>query len=374
MPEAIGLATTSPERGLVERVGVDPASALGRARAALGARAHAEARAVAEEALETSDAPAERDALAFIAGRAAAAIGDANAAVAHFDRVIQAHGPLEDWAALARAELLRTIDPARAAAEATRLAAKGFAGAARARRVAALALLDAERFEEATRLLRAELEAHEDRSAGAAVAMPLADHLASRDDHASREEALALYRRVATRAPSAELGRRASAKAEAVLASLPHSRRAALSELADADRMAEARGHYDAMRHQAARNAYRAIARTTTDVAVRCEARLMEGSALERARERREAAPILSEVAERCADPEIRATALYRAGRSLQAVGERDAALERYLALPASVPGHRLADDGYFLAARLLDAQGETARARELLERLIREL
>src|SRR5690606_22468305 len=119
--------------------------------------------------------------------------------------------------------------------------------------------------------------------------------------------------------------------------------------------LAEAHALYRGLRYDDAARAFRRIAARTSDDAVRCEARLHEGSALERARDRRRAAPILASVADDCADPDLRATARYRAGRAYQAAGERDAALAQFLALPRERPEHRLADDGLVLAARLVE-------------------
>jgi soluble lytic murein transglycosylase len=358
-------------RGLVraDAAHVDSDSPLGQARAALAAGDAARARALADAA-DSSERPLEAGLLFWVAGRAAAQAGDAEGAKVCFATVAEAADhPLAPWAALEHAELLRSTDPAAAAEEAGRLVLD-WPGATRARQLEALALLDAGRADEALPKLRALVAETPDRIGAATVGMPLAALLAARPEADARVEALALYRRVATRAPRARVGVEAAQLATRVLATLPDALREALARIPDEDRLAEADALYESMRHEAAAAAYREIAESTEDREVLCRARLMQGRALERARDRHEAAALLADVAERCVAPDVRAWARYKAGRTLQAIGEREAALAHFLALPDETPAHRLADDGLFLAARLYEDEGEATEARALLERL----
>src|SRR5699024_7327294 len=95
------------------------------------------------------------------------------------------------------------------------------------------------------------------------------------------------------------------------------------------------------------------------DTSIRCQARLMEGRSWQRARDRQKAAEILEGVLEDCEDSNVRMWAHYKAGRSLQAIGEYNAALAHFLALPDEDPTHRLADDGLILAGRLYAREGD---------------
>ncbi|MCB9635345.1 MAG: transglycosylase SLT domain-containing protein [Sandaracinus sp.] len=280
--------------------------------------------------------------------------------------------PLAPWAGLRLAEALEAEAPAEALSLASALSAVDYPGQRRAQAVAArarLALAEAEA-PDALRALLAEVPAH---VGGASVAMPLADRLAGSESVAEREEALALYRRVASRAPRADVGREAAAKAERVLASLPSERRRALARPSVEDRFAEAEALYQSMQHDAAEHAFAALARELrgVDEAKRCEAEGRQGAAMVRQRERVEAAALLADVATRCDDPDVKAWARYRAGRALFQVNRADAAREQLTALEREVPTHSLADDARFRLALVERDRGQLDAAAALLEELV---
>jgi soluble lytic murein transglycosylase len=176
---------------------------------------------------------------------------------------------------------------------------------------------------------------------------------------------------VATRAPASDVGRDALARADALLASFPADRRAALATLGREDLFARADALFNAMRHEEAEQAF-AEAVSALDPAdpERCRARLMQGKALVRRRARDEAAAHMEAVAHDCADDDVRAWALYDAARAHALRGRHDAALTLHLKLAAEIPSHRLADDALFRAALSLEARGDAAGARALLERV----
>src|SRR5512139_55447 len=222
-----------------------PGSPLAEARAALDAARWADARRIAEGALRGSS-PEERGRLSWVAAAAAKGAGDSAGELAHLATLASSAHPLARWARLRRATALETTDPARAALEAAPLTADAWPGRWRARVIEARALVASGRPEAAVPKLRALVEETPGHVGAATPGMPLAAILAARPDAESREEALRLYRRVATRAPGASVGREAEAAAARVLETLPEGRRSAHSALSLDDRMARAEALYGA--------------------------------------------------------------------------------------------------------------------------------
>jgi len=346
-PASIRAPEDGARAAVLAQLESQPAQALAAAEAALAGAADA----------EDPDARDERVLLHWLAARAADAVEREDAVEAHL-RAVTDH-PLARWATLKRAERLRERNPAAAAELAATLTEERWAGRWRARVTEALALAAAEDWEAAVPEMRA-LVAETDPNVGAAtVGMPLAAHLASlEDDPAAREEALHLYRRVATRAPRARVGQRAAELAEAVLATLPDDRREELAEIPLADRFHEAESLYGAMRHRDAERAFEAIARSLdreTHAMERCEAELMQGRAMLRRRQRREGAPWMVAVAERCESTDVKAWARYLAGRALTQLGQRSEARAQFASLLEEAPAHRLADDALYRSALIAD-------------------
>lgn len=298
--------------------------------------------------------------LRWIGAAAASGQGDHARAHAFWQAIAQSDHVLAPLAALRWAEALEDALPSDATPEQVQPAldaiapavAADFANQDRARRAQARLQLRAG-VEGASDTIRTILRGMSAHIGGASVAMPLAEHLANSDEVAHREEALALFRRVATRAPKANVGRQAAARAEQVLATLPRERREALAAPSVEDRFAEAEALYQSMHHRDAERAYAALARSLEDPLLRCQAELEEGKAMLRRRARREGSAHMHGVAERCTDTDVRAWARYKAGRAYTQIDQRDAALAEFAALVREAPDHRLTDDAYYRAALL---------------------
>ncbi len=347
-------------------VAVDPGSPVGRVRAALaGGEAEAALR-LAEEALGESRSLDEAARLHWLAATAAAARGD-EAARRHREMLAGVRHPLARWARLRLAESLAEAAPEQAAPLVQGLTGE-WAGQRAARVVEALALARSGRVDEAVPKLRALVGEAADHVGAATPGMPLAEILAARDDPAAREEALALYRRVATRAPLTSVGQQAAVLAEAVLASLPEERRAALGELPIEDRYARADAFFRSMHHEDAERLFgELVSALPGDHELRCQARLMQGKAMIRRRERDRGAEHMERVAAECADPDTQAWARYYAARAHAQRGRNAQAIAQYARLLEEAPEHRLADDALFRTALSALAQGDEEA---MLERL----
>ncbi len=247
-----------------------------------------------------------------------------------------------------------------------------FSGQTWARSIYARALLLTGDSERAIPLLRTIVAETPDNIGAATAGMPLAAHLAQSEDVAEREEALALYRRVYTRAPKARVASRAESAAEGVLESLPEERQRILRVLPLADQLARAHALYGAMDHNGAERAFASAARRARrDDPRRCEARLMQGKAIVRVRsERARGAEVLQEVVRECSDPDVRAWARYKAARALTQVGENATAIRLYDAILDETPAHRVADDALYRSALLHGGAGRDARMIERLRAL----
>lgn len=324
-------------------------SSVAQVRALLDADRATEARRVAETALPASR-PEVAGRLRWLAARAAG--DDSGAALPHLLLLSESTHPLSRWAQLRRAALLEEDEPADAVAAALPLTIDAWAGQRQARTIHARALAATGDVAAAMPFLRALVAETADNVGAASAGMPLAAILEGSDDVALREEALGLYRRVYTRAPGARVGREAGEKAEALLATLPQERRDALRQIPAEDLYVRAEALYNSMRHERAEQAFAIVAaQLRDDPERRCEARLMQGKAMIRRRQRREGAAHMTAVAEQCASVDVKAWARYRAGRAHAALGERQEALTQYAALEREAPAHRLADDALYRAA-----------------------
>ncbi|MFK7988236.1 MAG: transglycosylase SLT domain-containing protein [Sandaracinaceae bacterium] len=281
--------------------------------------------------------------------------------------VADAEHPLAPWATLTRAQMRVSVDAAGAAEEVAPLVEMDWAGRSQARDLYAAALVEAGDVETAEPLLRTLLaEAPED-SAAAALAMPLAELLASSEDEARKIEALALFRRVAMHAPLSSSGREAAERADAVLSELSRAERRARAEPTPEEALARAEALAAAMRHADAETAFHEVAARAEDDELECRARYGEGRAIYYRRQRRRAAEHLSAVARECEAPEVRAWARYLSGRGFTSAGERELAVEQYTLLEREVSEHSLADDARYRAALIaFDAGDETTMVSKL--------
>jgi len=381
----------------------DPSSPVGRVRDALARGEPEEAMARADAALRDARSMQEAGRLRWLLATAALRLAEAEAAPARTGAGTvpqassitpeQAHAvarrelemlagvqhPLSRWARLRLAELLLDTSPDLAIPIAAPLI-DDWAGGDRARMLEALALARAGRHDEAVPKLRA-LVAETPGHVGAATpGMPLAAILATREDPRDREEALQLYRRVATRAPLATVGEEAARRADEVLATLPPDRRAALATLPVADRLVRAEALFGATRYDraeqeaadlAAELAREAVPEAAAEpegrLATRCRARLLQGKAMLRRRERDRGAEHMQSVADDCAEPDVRAWARYHAGKAHAQRNRHERAMEQYAKLEEESPSHRLADDARYRGALSALANGDEPG---MLERL----
>jgi len=350
---------------------VRPAGALAQTRAALDGGDMARARSLAAAAAALTRDPVELSELRWLSVEAAEGAGDAAGARSGLEALANTPSPLQRWATLRLAKAVAEEDPARAAALTTPLLQERWAGQLRARRIAAQALAQTDA-EAAVPLLRQLVIEADSDSGAASPGMPLAAILTQRGDEASLVEALSLYRRVASRAPLADVGHEAEAKAQAVLARLPAERRTELAHPPVDMLLARAQALYGALRNNEAEEAYAAVANATTDPSLRCEADFMRAKAVLRRRARSEGATLMEAVAGRCT-ADVQARALYAAAQAHDALGERADSIRLYTQLEQVAPQHRLADDAHLMRALALrgagDEEGFLRRLAEMPER-----
>jgi len=317
----------------------------------------ARARSLAAAAAALTRDPVELSELRWLSVEAAEGAGDAAGARSGLEALANTPSPLQRWATLRLAKAVAEEDPARAAALTTPLLQERWAGQLRARRIAARALAQTDA-EAAVPLLRQLVIEADSDSGAASPGMPLAAILTQRGDEASLVEALSLYRRVASRAPLADVGHEAEAKAQAVLARLPAGRRTELAHPPVDMLLARAQALYGALRNNEAEEAYAAVARATTDPSLRCEADFMRAKAVLRRRARSEGATLMEAVAGRCT-ADVQARALYAAAQAHDALGERADSIRLYTQLEQVAPQHRLADDAHLMRALALRGAGD---------------
>lgn len=278
---------------------------------------------------------------------------------------------LKHWARLRLTERLRETDPAAAAASASILMAEPLFRE-RAERLLALSLYESGRPEEAEPLLRALVAESAPGSAALTYAMPLATILAAKPDLASQKEALSLYRRVMTRAPThgdADLARSAAAS---VLANMPSPQRIALARLTADEAFAEAEALAGARQYSRAAEAFSAIAkRFRGDRKMECDARLGQGKALYSANKRDKALTMFEDIVRLCPRKEHQTAARYHAGRTQLRRGKYKEAITHYDALARDYPAHRLADDALLASAIAFVDLDDIASARDRLKRLL---
>lgn len=107
------------------------------------------------------------------------------------------------------------------------------------------------------------------------------------------------------------------------------------------------------------------------DKEAECRARVVAGRALRKTRRYREAVDALRPVLEGCATgSESWAAGLYTLGTAASGI-DSSLALDAFLRLEASMPESDLSDDALFLAAGILERQGDLEGARRLLRRVV---
>ncbi|MET0385441.1 MAG: transglycosylase SLT domain-containing protein, partial [Polyangiales bacterium] len=278
---------------------------------------------------------------------------------------------LAKWARLRLAERLRDRDPNAAVAYSEGLMREEMFKT-RAEQMMVLALFDAGRYVEAEPLLRSLVNEAPEKSAALTFSMPLATIVSAKGDIASQKEALALYRRIATKAPLSESANQARAAADKLLAAMPAPTRIALSQLTADEAFAEAEALADGREYIRAAERFGALAkRFPGDKKIVCDARLGQARALFNARKRDQALVVFEDVARICATAEHRATAHFQAGKVMLRKGDPRAAIMHYDAVANEFPEHKLADDSLLAAASAFHDLGDADGERTRLQRLI---
>ncbi len=319
-----------------------------------------QAQAFAEGGLPS--APAHHKAsLHWLAAAAAFAQGNDESGVGHLTTVSHLRDPLARWAQLRLASILASTDPSMAAALARPLT-DDWTGQQTARLLEATALIDAKQSEEGIAKLRTLVAEAPSHVGAASPGMPLARILEKKGDLASKEEAFALYRRVATRAPLTRVGEEARQAAEQLLNTLPADRKRELATVEG--QFEEANALFQARQYAKAEVILSTLVKNLpADDPRRCEARLLRAKSVLKRRDRDRGGPMMEAVARKCADADIKAWARYYAGRAYGRLGRWSDAMAQYAALEAEAPTHRLADDASFYSALCDIERGRTSAA-----------
>jgi soluble lytic murein transglycosylase len=353
-PDTVRLDESSPERQI---------------QAALENKENARAREIGEAALLKAG-PSQRGRLLWLLARSGPA---PDAIREQLSELKRSEHPLGRWAGLRLVEGILTHTPAQAATLAEDLT-EGWAGAARARQLQAIAYYKSGNFARAEPLLRELVERSPDDSASANLTLPLADILSKRSDLKSLKQALSLCRRVSARAIGSDTAsvKRADELAKLVLTRMSRKDRALLSQPTIAEELARGEALMNAKNYEAAVAQYDKLAkRVRGDRESHCKIELEAGRALFYKRDRDLAAKRLAPLSNRCRDPEIKAWSRYYAGSARQRTGDPMGAITEYEALLRQTGKHAVADDAlHHLAVAYQDAGDEVAM-RKTLERLI---
>jgi soluble lytic murein transglycosylase len=326
-----------------------------------------EARHIAQKAIVNAKEPS-LGRLRWLLAKATPDIAEARVPLT---ALAQSGHALSNWARLRLTDRLKDRDPTAAAESAEILLAQPLFRT-RAEQLLALSLVAANRPQEAEPLLRALVAESQERSGAAAYVMPLASILAAKSDDVSRKEALSLYRRVITRAPTSAAADQARPLAQAVLSSLPAVQRNALADLTADQAFIEAEALSSAREYRRSADRYLAIAqRFRGDPKSVCDARLGQGKALFAASKRDEALTVFEDVARLCTGAEARASAHFQAGRVLLRRGDPSGAIVHYDAVARDFPAHPLADDALLAASSAFVDLGDNASARARLRQLL---
>ena len=327
---------------------------------------YSKARHLAESSLPSSKTPV-RGRLLWLAAQASLEVGSKTAAIQYLAKLSSSSHPLSRWATLKHAQLIEYTDPAKASAEAARIN-DDWSGGHAARTLQARALVRAGKPNDAIPRLRKLVQQAPRHVGGASAAIPLAKLLEKRGDTKSLLEALELYRRVASRAPLAAVGKDAQKRADALLERLPSASKKKKATPRAHDRFAQANALYNSQRYKKAEAAFGRLARSLPHAsALRCESRLMQGKAMLKQRKRPEGSSLLVQVAEVCSEDDVKAWSRFLGGRALGRIGKWKAAVEQYRLLQKETPKHSLADDAAFRSAKVQLELGSPKKAKKEL-------
>lgn len=206
----------------------------------------------------------------------------------------------------------------------------------------------------------------------AEISVKLAQALVAKQpaELAEREEALRLVRRVALEQPAGASGKAARSLEQAILASLPAERQAALAR-SSGEELVLISALLDAGRTKDAESALSELLRRP-DVKGReivCKTASLDGK-IKGKRKQRDAAVVAWADAIQSCEGEQRAAALYNGGSASASAGNHSEALARFDQLEKEFPKNRLADDARLKGALEALELGDEARFSRMLARI----
>ncbi|MEZ4288936.1 MAG: transglycosylase SLT domain-containing protein [Polyangiales bacterium] len=284
------------------------------------------------------------------------------ATLEHLQTLASSAHPLAKPAALQLAEFCWRTEPQRVV-DLTGGLTNGWSGAERMAVLRARALELVERRADAIAMLRPMATNEKGRLLSSDLAVELASQLAKSESIDDRKEALSLYRAVISNRPNSVIAESAAKSAVVILDGLPDEMRTSLASPKTLDEYGAAQAYYDSSNNKRAAKAFSNLAKKLQEhSALWCKAKMMEGRALLRMRERDEGSTILLNVADHCDDVDVIAWSRYLGGRALGRLGKWDEAIQQYDRLIEQFPKHRLSDDAAYRAALAeLENQDEAA-------------
>jgi soluble lytic murein transglycosylase len=352
---------------------VDPDRDTREVRRLLSLGSEDEARATAETALASPATAREvRGRLLWLLGTLLTESGDKTGARARFEELSRLDHPLARWGGLRAAAFMVPSD-ARAALPILDTLSGDWAGGAEARILRARAQLAGGERAAGIAALRAMLARAGDDAPAAAIAMPLAQELASHASADDREEAVRLLRRITVRLPDTDAARDAEARIKALLPRLPARARARVGANSASDWLALGAAFVRARRYKDAEHAYAQAARKLGRGAD-CAAEYEVVRAVYQRRERDAAAKRFDRLRKRCKGGDVYAKATFFAGRSYALIGNFGEALRRYDSVVRESPDHFLADDALFRSALTIrELKGKEEEALQKLRKILRD-
>jgi soluble lytic murein transglycosylase len=319
----------------------------------------------------------------LLLGRLRELAGDLPGAAASYEIVARETFPLAGYAALgAGRTLLRSGHPREALDWLSRVPAGEPSYGDSRLLVAEASMLLGDR-ETAIETYRAFLAAEPSGADAAQVALRLSEALVEESSQtapaAEREarglEALGLARRILVRAPAdaAAVGRARAVEIRA-LALLPAAERARRLRLSPEEELERVRALVDGKQNEAARQAADALLSSIGDQgrksALGCDAAILRARAYAGLHEWGKGGDSLGDTTRRCKDRDLRARALFLAGKYFDADKRYAQAIKAYETLEKELPEHRLADDARLRAAESYSELGSEAEFTELLTRM----
>ncbi len=194
---------------------------------------------------------------------------------------------------------------------------------------------------------------------------------------ADRLEALRLVRRVAIETAGNDSAADAAELEREVLAGLTPEQFAAHQPLSVEDQLVRLQALSDARRHDdvlvAADELLANLGRERRFSQMACEARVLRNKALAARRKWGEAVDHFDDVIRHCVDPDLRARALFLAGRYALSDKRYAQATRLYAQLEQEAPGHRLADDARLAGAQAFLELGDAARFTSMLSTIVED-